>query len=99
MGSMKQWARYTHEKSLQEQGFRFVVGIDEVGRSCLAGSLVAAAVILPVNSRMKLYDSKQISANIRKDISDEVIKNALGCGTGWVTNAEIDEFGLAWALQ
>ncbi len=96
---MKEWARYSYEKSLQKEGYLMVAGIDEVGRGCLAGPLVASAVVLPVNCKLKLYDSKQITAQKRQDLSDEVIKKALGCGLGWVTNTEIDEYGLAWALQ
>ncbi len=96
---MKEWARYSYEKSLQKEGYLIVAGIDEVGRGCLAGPLVASAVVLPVNCKLKLYDSKQITAQKRLDLSDEVIKNAVGCGIGWVTNIEIDEFGLAWACM
>lgn len=92
-------ASYVMEKGLHEQGAILIAGIDEVGRGCLAGPLVASAVILPSDFRARLYDSKLIPALKRKQLSDKITSQALGFGLGWVTNAEIDEYGLSWALQ
>lgn len=75
-----------------------VVGIDEVGRGCWAGPLVAAAVLLnePIDG---LGDSKKISKK-RREILAEIIKNeAKAYGVGWVSADEIDRIGLSKAVQ
>lgn len=87
------------QTQLHTQGSLFVAGIDEVGRGCLAGPLVAGVVVLPQGFRTRLYDSKLIPAPKRKQLSHKIITEALGYGLGWVSNTEIDEFGLVWALQ
>ncbi len=87
------------QKQLHIKGSIFVAGIDEVGRGSLAGPLVAGVVILPSNCRLKLYDSKQILAKKRQELSLQIQAQAIGFGLGWVSNTEIDDFGLAWALQ
>lgn len=70
-----------------------LVGIDEVGRGCLAGPLVCAAVMLngPING---LKDSKLLSKSQREKL-DIIIRNeALAIGIGWTTPQELDEAGL-----
>jgi ribonuclease HII len=76
-----------------------VAGIDEVGRGSIAGPLVAGVVILPPNHSLELYDSKSINRNKRNYLNTKIINTALEYATGWVTNKEIDEYGLAWSLQ
>ena len=76
-----------------------IVGIDEVGRGALAGPLVAGAVILPSHFDIKLYDSKSISANKREMLDKTIRAQAKYVGLGWVSNVEIDQRGLAWALK
>lgn len=79
------------------------VGIDEVGRGCWAGPLVAGAVVLPedfqVPSTWKLGDSKKLSKKQRELADAEIRKIAPGIGIGWVTPAEIDEIGLTAAVS
>lgn len=70
-------------------------GCDEVGRGCLAGSVYAAAVILPedyVNE--SLNDSKQLTAKRRYELRDEIERDALAWAVGIVTPAEIDEINI-----
>ena len=71
------------------------VGIDEAGRGCWAGPLVAAAVVLraPIAG---LTDSKQLSKRRRHDLAKEIYANA-AVGVGWVEAAEIDAIGLTQA--
>jgi len=90
---------YTVENTLKDSGSLLVAGIDEVGRGSLAGPLVAAAVALPYNCSLELFDSKVLNAKTRTTLSEEIKTMAIGFGLGWVTNVEIDENGLAWALQ
>jgi ribonuclease HII len=73
-----------------------MVGIDEVGRGCWAGPLVAGAVILERPMR-GLRDSKQLTKSQRQRLALRIHKKALACGLGWVTAAEIDELGLTAA--
>ena len=70
-------------------------GCDEAGRGCLAGSVYAAAVILPedyVNEA--LNDSKQLTAKRRYELRDEIERGALAWAVGIVTPAEIDEINI-----
>jgi ribonuclease HII len=87
------------ETQLHKQGSILVAGIDEVGRGALAGPLVAACVILPTNSRMSLADSKLLTAEKRSVAAKKIRERAIGYGIGWVSNTEIDEYGLSWSLQ
>lgn len=87
------------ETQLHKQGSILVAGIDEVGRGALAGPLVAACVILPTNSRMSLADSKLLTAEKRAVAAEKIRERAIGFGIGWVSNTEIDEYGLSWSLQ
>lgn len=79
-----------------------IVGIDEVGRGCWAGPLVAGAVLLPLNSvledcPLKLRDSKKMTKKQRQLASDYLCENVV-YGLGWVWPAEIDAHGLTWAV-
>lgn len=75
---------------------RMVVGVDEAGRGCWAGPLVAAAVLLgePING---LADSKRLSAARRLRLAIEIKRRAAAFGLGWVSPAEIDAIGLTAA--
>lgn len=70
-------------------------GCDEAGRGCLAGSVYAAAVILPedyVNDA--LNDSKKLTAKRRYELRDEIERDALAWAVGIVTPSEIDEINI-----
>ncbi|MEM6522233.1 MAG: ribonuclease HII [Bacteroidota bacterium] len=70
-------------------------GCDEAGRGCLAGPVVAAAVILPRKYRNKrLDDSKKLSKKIREELRDEIEKEALHWAVGFVDNRKIDEINI-----
>lgn len=75
-----------------------LVGIDEVGRGCWAGPLVAGAVILdtPIEG---VKDSKQLSKTSRIMLAAQIREYAVAIGLGWVWPAEIDAYGLTWAVQ
>lgn len=74
------------------------VGIDEVGRGCWAGPLVAAAVALgePIDG---LRDSKKLSKNRREVLARQVHETAAAVGIGWVSPAEVDSLGLTKAVR
>ncbi|MCX6333404.1 MAG: ribonuclease HII [Bacteroidia bacterium] len=66
-------------------------GCDEAGRGCLAGPVVAAAVILPKNFKHDvLNDSKKLSAKQRFTLRDEIIDKAIAWNVAFVDNDEID---------
>ena len=70
-------------------------GCDEAGRGCLAGSVYAAAVILPEDYVNEfLNDSKQLTAKRRYELRDEIERDALAWAVGIVTPAEIDEINI-----
>jgi ribonuclease HII len=70
-------------------------GCDEAGRGCLAGPVVAAAVILPRNFKHQvLTDSKKLSAKQRYILRDEIINSAVAWKVAFVTSTEIDEMNI-----
>ena len=70
-------------------------GCDEAGRGCLAGPVVAAAVILPSNFRNDiLNDSKQLTEKKRYALRPIIEKAALAWAIGVVDNKEIDEINI-----
>ena len=70
-------------------------GCDEAGRGCLAGPVVAAAVILPKKYKHKLLnDSKQLTSRERELLRVEIEKEALAWAVEEVTNEEIDEVNI-----
>lgn len=70
-------------------------GCDEAGRGCLAGSVYAAAVILPKDYRNdKLNDSKQLTAKMRYALREEIEKDAIAWAIGIATPKEIDEMNI-----
>ncbi|HSX27629.1 MAG TPA: ribonuclease HII [Patescibacteria group bacterium] len=74
-----------------------IVGIDEVGRGCWAGPLVAAAVLL--NSPVRgLKDSKLLTRSQREKLSQDIRTNA-EVGLGWVSSRQIDDLGLTAAIN
>tara|TARA_A200000113_G_scaffold210595_1_gene210599 strand:+ start:38 stop:637 length:600 start_codon:yes stop_codon:yes gene_type:complete len=78
-----------HSKGLTE------AGCDEAGRGCLAGPVVASAVILPINFRDKLLnDSKQLTHKQRYILEPIIKEKALSWAIGVVSPQEIDELNI-----
>ncbi|MDD4489307.1 MAG: ribonuclease HII [Paludibacter sp.] len=76
-------------------GFKYECGCDEAGRGCLAGPVVAAAVILPENFRCDLLnDSKQLSEKQRDLLRVIIEKEALAWSVAEVDNHEIDTINI-----
>jgi ribonuclease HII len=70
-------------------------GLDEAGRGCLAGPVVAAAVVLPKDYKHKLLnDSKKLSAKQREELRTEIEKEALHFAIGEISEKEIDELNI-----
>ncbi|MEK7665399.1 MAG: ribonuclease HII [Patescibacteria group bacterium] len=76
-------------------GYMAIVGVDEVGTGAFAGPVVAAAVILPLDSRIgELADSKLMSPDARERVFDLIINREFCWGVGEASVIEIQEFGL-----
>ena len=89
-----------YEKELYAQGISFIAGVDEVGRGPLAGPVVAAAVILPKNCKIKgLNDSKKIPKKKHEVIFQAVKDNALAIGIGIMDNHVIDKVNIYEATK
>lgn len=70
-------------------------GCDEAGRGCLAGPVVAAAVIFPKKFRHKLLtDSKQLKKDAREELRHEIQKAAIAWAVAEVSHEEIDEINI-----
>ena len=73
-------------------------GCDEAGRGCIAGPVVAAAVILPKGYKnIKLDDSKKISEKNRNDLRTDIEKNAIAIGIGIVEERKIEKINILQA--
>jgi ribonuclease HII len=86
------------EMALLEQGYSFIAGLDEAGRGCLAGPVVAAAVILPLEdcdealTRLTgVNDSKQLSAIQRECLYDVIMQYVIAASVGIGSVPLIDE--------
>ena len=94
---------FAEEKLLLQQGYQYIAGVDEVGRGCLAGPVVAAAVILPskIKSRWlkQIRDSKLLDAPTREELSYYICGEAVAFGIGRVENTVIDARGIVFATH
>lgn len=88
------------ERRHWDAGRRVVVGLDEAGRGCLAGPVVAAAVILPRDAHLPgLDDSKKLSAEAREALLPVIQREALAVGVGQCSPAEVDDLNVLWAAM
>lgn len=94
-----------HEFALRAQGHRLVAGIDEVGRGSLAGPVVAAALVLPLDNPDLLLtlggvrDSKKLTAVQRNRLDTTIRQIAIAAGVGFVPRSLIDARGIAAASR
>ncbi|MEK4059000.1 MULTISPECIES: ribonuclease HII [Paenibacillus] len=89
-----------YEKEGWEQSFCRIAGVDEVGRGCLFGDVVAAAVILPEGLIIEgVDDSKKLSAKKRDVLFELIMEQALAVGVGHVDSAVIDEINIKQASR
>lgn len=92
----------TLERSLAAQGFVRVAGVDEVGRGPLAGPVVCAAVILPLEEEKRVLgidDSKKLSAKKREALAEQIRAAARAYAIAEVDAAIIDEINILQATR
>ncbi len=83
------------ERRYWRAGFPHVAGVDEVGCGSLAGPVIAAAVILPVEGGVKgAVDSKLLTPGEREQISELILKKALAVGIGAASSREIERLNI-----
>jgi ribonuclease HII len=89
------------ENQAVAEGFKFIAGVDEVGRGCLAGAVVAGAVILDLSKPLPegLNDSKKISAKNRERIAEEIRENAICYAIAQIEADEIDRINILQATK
>ncbi|HEY8552032.1 MAG TPA: ribonuclease HII [Thermaerobacter sp.] len=93
------WAQLA-EAQRERAGGVLVAGVDEVGRGCLAGPVVAAAVILPDHAFLPgLDDSKRLSPAAREELAAAIREQALDWAVGVATPAEVDALNVAAATR
>ena len=88
------------ESSLHAEGYRFVAGVDEVGRGPLAGPVVTAAVVLPEDfDVLGVDDSKKLSEKRREELYDQILDRCLAYGIGMADHEVIDEINILQATK
>jgi ribonuclease HII len=97
-------ATRTLENSLRRVGFVHVAGVDEVGRGCLAGPVVAAAVLLHPDRHIPgVCDSKLVPSVTRERLYERIVRGAVAWAVAAADPAEIDRINIhqasLWAMQ
>jgi ribonuclease HII len=89
-----------YEQKYYKKGYRLMAGIDEVGRGPLAGPVVAAAVILPIDFYLPgIDDSKKLSEQKREQFFVEISEKAVSIGVGLIESNEIDQINIFEATK
>ncbi|WP_353093874.1 ribonuclease HII [Tissierella praeacuta] len=88
------------ENSIWQLGFNNIACIDEVGRGCLAGDVVACAIIMPKTSVIDgVKDSKKLSEKKREKLYDEILFHCIAYGIGRVNCNIIDKINIKEATR
>ena len=89
-----------YEQKYYSDEIQYIVGCDEAGRGPLAGPVVAAAVILPKDYENEMInDSKKLTDKKRRELFEEIQKNAIAFGIGIVSPEEIDNINIYQASR
>ena len=91
-----------YERALQARGYRYIAGVDEVGRGPLAGPVVCAAVIMPLDEASLVIgvdDSKKLSEKKREQLAEEIKQKALAYTVVEISEKIIDEINILEATK
>lgn len=92
--------RLAFEKELWARGVTAVAGVDEVGRGCLFGDVVAAAVVFPPGLVLEeINDSKQLSEKKRERLYDVILETAVSWSVARVDSQTIDRINIRQASR
>lgn len=87
-----------YERSAYQKGAEYIAGVDEAGRGCLAGPVVAAAVILPKGISLPgVNDSKQLTEARREALFPQIQEQAISVGVGIISAETIDKVNILQA--
>ncbi len=88
------------EKELWDKGYKYLACIDEVGRGCLAGSVVTCAVIMPQDLLIEgVNDSKKLTPKKRDQMFDIIKEKAIAIGIGEMDCTKVDEINIKNATK
>lgn len=88
------------EQQLWDKGYNYIACIDEVGRGCLAGSVVTCAIIMPKGLLIEgVNDSKKLTAKKREELFDIIINSSLAFGIGELDCDKVDEYNIKNATK
>ncbi len=88
-----------YEKKFRQKGCNLIIGVDEVGRGCMAGPVVAAAVLLnKPHFKNRIYDSKKLTSSQREKAYPEIIGNSV-FGIGIKDEKVIDRINILEATR
>lgn len=91
---------WAYEKELSSEGYKFIGGVDEVGRGPLNGSVVTACCVLPSDFKLDgLTDSKKLTEKKREQYYEYIINNAIAYGIGECSPEEIDKYNILEATK
>ena len=94
--------KLSYEKALIAKGYRYIIGVDEVGRGPLAGPVVCAAVVMPLDENSLIVgvdDSKKLSAKKREQLAEEIKNRALCYQIIEIDEKQIDELNILQATR
>ena len=88
------------EAALRREGYKYIAGVDEVGRGPLAGPVVTAAVVLPEEfDVLGVDDSKKLSEKRREELYDRILEGCVAYGIGMADHKVIDEINILQATK
>lgn len=91
---------FHYEKLLINEGYKKIVGVDEVGRGPMAGPLVAAAVILPSDYQNdEINDSKKLTEKKREQLYNLILNQAVEVSVTFIYNEEVDNINVYQASK
>lgn len=90
-----------YELQARRDGYRLIAGVDEVGRGCIAGPVVAAACILDLDKPLPkgLDDSKKVTPEIREEVAAELKGTCISYAIGQIESDEIDKINILEATK
>lgn len=90
----------TYENQLLDKGYRYICGVDEVGRGPLAGPVTCTAIIMDLNELIDgVNDSKKVSKKKREKLYDVILSKAVAVSTVSYDNHKIDEMNILNATK
>lgn len=97
--------KLAYEREYLKLGYKYICGIDEVGRGCLFGPVTAAAVIMPLSLENNkdiingIEDSKKLTAKKREEFSKKIIEKSISYSIYSISEKTIDEINILNATK